>query len=53
MDKKKKLLKEVLTKGLDKNTKEKRDKFMKEARKKYSGDIFKDNQYIYIDDDEN
>ena len=53
MDKKKKHLKEVLTKGLDKNTKEKRDKFMKEARKKYPGDIFKDNQYIYIDDDEN
>ena len=26
---------------------------MKEARKKYSGDIFKDNQYIYIDNDEN
>ena len=53
MDKKKKHLKETLTKGIAKNTKEQRDKFMKEARKKYSGDIFKDNQYIYIDDDEN
>ena len=53
MDKKKKDLKERLSEGVEKSTKEKRDKFMKEARKKYSGDIFKDNQYIYIDNDEN
>ena len=47
--KKQKALIKLLNIGIDKETKKKRDNIMMDARKKYSNDVFEDEQTLYVD----
>lgn len=47
--KKQKALIRLLNRGIDMETKKKRDNFMMDARKKYADDAFNEEQVLYIE----